>query len=90
MNLSEVITERHSTVMAEAWLQCDQFNRKHPVGTKVQYRSLLDRATQWDVKETRTRSQAWALPSGEPVVMIDGKSGSVSLNHIEAKLEELR
>lgn len=84
MNSSEATVDRHSAVMAEAWLQCDQFNKQNPIGTKVKYKSLLDHATQWDIKETKTRSEAWALPNGQAVVMIEGKGGGVSLDHIEA------
>jgi hypothetical protein len=69
--------------MAKAWSQCDAFNASHPIGTKVRYRSLLEHATQYDIQETKTRSEAWTLPSGDPVVMIDGKAGGVSLDHIE-------
>ncbi len=75
---------RHSNVMAKAWAQCEEFNAINPVGTKVRYRSLREEATQYDIKETTTRSEAWTLPSGEPVVMIEGKAGGVSLYHVEA------
>lgn len=75
---------RHSNVMAKAWAQCEEFNAIHPVGTKVQYRSLRDEATHYDIKETVIRSEAWTLPSGDAVVMIEGKAGGVSLDHLEA------
>jgi len=78
MDSPEVITERHSAVMAEVWLKCDKFNKNCPVGTSVCYIGDEQR------KETKTRSEAWALPSGDAVVMIDGKSSGVSLDHIVA------
>lgn len=31
---------------------------------------------------TRTRSSAWVLPSGDPVVQVDGHAGGISLTHI--------
>lgn len=74
---------RHSAAMVEAWIKCDKFNAQYPIGTKVSYKSLLEHATEWDIKATQTRSVAWALPSGEPVVMIVGKPGGVSLDHVE-------
>ena len=76
-------SERHSKKMSKAWSRCELFNSQYPVGTKVRYRSLLDQESQYDIKETVTRSEAWAMPSGEPVVMIDKKAGGVSLDHIE-------
>lgn len=76
-------TLEYSAVMAAAWQRCREFNEKAPIGTKVRYRSLLDLETSYDIKETTTRSAAWALPSGAAVVMIVGKTGGISLDHIE-------
>lgn len=33
--------------------------------------------------ETRTRSVAWTLGCGEPVVMVDGYPGGIALTHID-------
>lgn len=33
--------------------------------------------------ETRTRSQAWALGHGTPVVLVDGYSGGICLTHVD-------
>jgi hypothetical protein len=76
------MVKKHSEILAEAWAKCARFNADHQVGTKVKYRSLLDTETKYDL-ETVTRSEAWALPGGEAVVMIVGKSGGVSLDHIQ-------
>ena len=38
--------------------------------------------------KTHTRSNAWDLGCGEPVVMVDGKSGGYSLKRIEAREPE--
>ena len=59
----------------EAW------NRENPPGTRVRY---------WcgpcvgpgDI--SRTRSVAWELGDGRPVVLVEGKSGGVALTHVEA------
>jgi hypothetical protein len=72
----------HARTLAKAWERCAAFNEAHPVGTKVKYRSLLDHETKYDL-ETVTRSQAWALNNGEPVVMLKDKAGGVSLDHVE-------
>ena len=74
---------RHSKKMANAWATCESFNSQYPVGTKVRYRSLLDQPSQYDIKESVTRSEAWAMPCGEAVVMIQGKAGGISLKHVE-------
>lgn len=82
-NSTQAKSKRHDQVMSEAWERCRQFNDLNAIGTRVRYRSLLDTATRYDIHETETRSEAWALPGGEAVVLIKGKSGGVSLDHIE-------
>ena len=32
---------------------------------------------------TETRSEAWVLPSGDAVVLVNGKSGGVAISHVE-------
>lgn len=56
---------------AEAW------NAGCPVGTEVEYRASWRQAEPTLV--TRTRSEAWTLPHGEPVVLIEGRAGGVAL-----------
>lgn len=56
------------------------WNHKNPVGTLVKYSSVIGVETQWDVVG-KTRSEAWQV-CGEAVVMIEGKSGGVSLRHL--------
>lgn len=55
----------------------EQWNERYPVGTPVEYRAA------WGVHEptltTRTRSEAWTLPHGEPTVKIEGRAGGVAL-----------
>lgn len=46
----------------------------YPSGTKVTV--TLDDGSEW---QTRTRSEAWALGSGAPVVLLEGKTGGYSL-----------
>ena len=55
------------------------FNAQHPVGTSVTaYPGTLDgRAV-----HGFTRTPAWVLPSGDPVVSITGASGGIALSHI--------
>jgi hypothetical protein len=65
--------ERHSKKMADAWAKCEQFNTVHPVGTKVRYRST----------ETRTKSEAWAMPDGLPRVGLEGMTSEVLLAEVE-------
>lgn len=55
------------------------FNERVPVGTAVRYFPIRGHFAHL---ETRTRSVAWELGSGAPVVMIDGKSGGVAIEHL--------
>jgi len=54
----------------------DLFNARYPIGTPVFYRSV------WGESKgvrTKTRSKAWLLGHGEPVVLVEGISGGVCL-----------
>lgn len=57
---------------AEAW------NQAHKPGMPV--RVTLDDGRVW---YTRTRSEAWELGHGQPVVMLYGKSGGYDLARVE-------
>lgn len=58
---------------AKAW------NQKYPVGTAVRVTNDFG-----DILETKTRSVAWALPSGTAVVMVEGISGGYMLERVKA------
>lgn len=71
-------------------LTAAQFNTRFPVGTPVIAYPLLRpenaKRSEADMVrrlETRTRSVAWELGHGEPVVAVDGYSGGISLEHID-------
>lgn len=57
-----------------------QFNKHVPVGTPVRYYPIIGGA---EFIETRTRSEAWNLGHGEPVVKVTGTTGGVVLEAIE-------
>jgi hypothetical protein len=50
-------------------LTAEAFNQQHEVGTAFRYYPVAGCA---DFTETRTRSEAWTLGGGEPVVLIEG------------------
>ena len=54
------------------------WNDVHKVGTRV--RVTLDSGEHWF---TRTRSEAWLLGHGQPVVMLEGKAGGYDLARVE-------
>lgn len=56
------------------------WNRGCPVGTPVRYRPVAGAP---ETVDTATRSEAWLLGSGEPVVMVNGRSGGVAISHLE-------
>lgn len=59
--------------------QADRFNGLVAIGSQVVYRPVLGEAK---VIRTTTRSTAWVLGGGEPVVMVEGIAGGVSILHI--------
>ncbi len=74
-------------------LTADQFNARYPIGTAViAYPGVRPKdpaAAVFGVPrlETRTRSIAWNLGHGEPVVAVDGYAGGISLGHIDLNPE---
>lgn len=56
------------------------WNEKHPAGTRVKYFPI---AGEPEFDMTQTRSEAWILGHGEPVVKINGCTGGVALSHLE-------
>ena len=70
--LAYVMAERE----AAAW------NAKHPVGTPVIVTPYRGCSADLLVKTT-TRSSAWAMPSGEASVMVEGKSGGYGLSFVK-------
>ena len=55
-----------------------QWNEAHEVGVRVCV--TLDDGGTW---YTNTRSEAWTLGHGQPVVMLVGKSGGYDLSRVE-------
>jgi len=63
--------------IAKLVAECDNFNRRNPVGTPV--------AVQKDngsIVETKTRSQAYVMSEHTPVVFVDGISGCYALSRV--------
>lgn len=76
-------------------LTAAQFNAAHPIGTPViaypgvrpEYAATIG-MTDYPCLQTRTRSEAWNLGHGEPVVMVEGYAGGISLEHIDINQEQ--
>lgn len=73
---------------AKGQKQADDWNAKYPVGTAViAYPSCRPEYNAADAARTRlvttTRSTAWALGHGEPIVSVHGYAGGISLEHID-------
>ena len=58
-------------------ITADEWNRLHKVGAGVLVK--LDDGRLW---HTKTRSKAWNLGHGQPVVMLEGKSGGYDLSRV--------
>lgn len=56
------------------------FNKKHPSGTAVHFWPGIRVA---EPQTSRTRGEAWALPSVDAVVRVEGRAGGIALSHIE-------
>ena len=57
-----------------------EWNNTYPVGQSI---ALTE--DDGSLTYTQTRSHAWDLGSGEPVVMVTGRTGGYSLKRIEAR-----
>lgn len=53
----------------------DQWNEQHPIGTDVTFSDALT-----DPEKSKTRSAAWLMGGHTAVVLIEGRSGCVSLD----------
>ena len=65
--------------MMAAQKMVDRFNARFQVGTLFHYFPIISLAT---FAPCRTRSPAWVLDCGEPVVRLAGRPGYVSLHHL--------
>jgi len=66
----------------------DDFNSLYPIGTRViAYPSCRPEYNEADAAQTRlvttTRTPAWALGHGEPVVSVHGYAGGITLEHVD-------
>lgn len=59
------------------------WNAAYPVGTAVRYWPIYPPINGVPPEDTRTRSEAWTLGDGSVVVLVAGKTGGVSLSHVE-------
>ncbi|NEB42343.1 hypothetical protein [Streptomyces sp. SID14515] len=68
--------------------QADDFNALHPVGTPVMAYPLTrpgENASFFEELDTVTRTPAWILGHGEPVVSVEGYAGGICLSHVDVK-----
>lgn len=61
-------------------MNADEFNSRFPVGTPV---VAYPGARNGKGLITRTRTPAWELGHGEPVVSVDGHAGGIALTHVD-------
>ena len=61
-------------------LQVDIWNDLHPVGTPV---LAYPETRAQQARRTRTRSKAWEVQRGLPVVHVDGLTGAIHLDAID-------
>ncbi len=61
-------------------LTAAEWNERYPVGTPVRYHSIIGDP---EFVASKTRSEAWNLGHGAPVVKIEGIHGGVLLEAID-------
>lgn len=59
-----------------------EWNERHPVGSLV---LAWPGTRDAEPLVTQTRSVAWALGDGHPVVAVEGRAGGISLGHVEPR-----
>lgn len=69
----------------KAALTAAEFNELYPVGTRVRFYPLRGEP---QFEESRTRSVAWALGHGDVVVLIEGRTGGVSIEPYHLRIME--
>ncbi|MFI6443794.1 hypothetical protein [Kitasatospora sp. NPDC050543] len=72
--------------MTQPDLTAEQWNDRYPPGTPViAYPGVRPEfgLAEYPRLETRTRSRAWNLGHGEPVVAVDGHAGGIALTHVD-------
>lgn len=68
---------RYSYRMAEAWQNCDRFNRQYPPGNRMTL-SYPEEPS----KTVTLVGEAYALPNGNPVVQIKEQVYPVAINQL--------
>ena len=61
-------------------MTASEWNDKHPVGTPVLFWPGLRQGSGF---QSRTRSAAWEMGDGTPVVKVVSRSGGIALTHVE-------
>lgn len=78
---------RREALKAKGQAVADAWNAKYPVGTPVlAYPGVRPEHPARDMcttLNTKTRSAAWPLGHGEPVVLVEGYSGGIVLEHVD-------
>ena len=62
-------------------MKASEWNAQYPIGTEVLYFPVLKPGVK-DSVHTKTRSEAWELGGGHPVVALDGFTGGKSVDHL--------
>lgn len=71
--------------MRKNLMTVQDWNDMYTPGTPVRYWPIrgLD-----DHKDTKTRSEAWTLPHGAGIVLLEGISGGVDIEHCRALVRQ--
>jgi hypothetical protein len=75
-------TYRQALAFVRAEREAAWWNARHPVGAPVVVTPYRGCSADLLVN-TRTRSAAWAMPSGHASVMVEGKAGGYGLSFVK-------
>jgi hypothetical protein len=75
-----VVEKAKAALEDRAHRQAEKWNAVHPIGTPVLFwpGSRDDHG-----RQSVTRTPAWVLASGAPVVMVEGYTGGIALTHVD-------
>lgn len=83
---------RLEAAKAKGQQQADEFNRRYPVGTPVMAYPLTrpgENPHFFKQLNTVTRTPAWILGHGAPVVSVTGYAGGIALTHVDPITNEV-
>lgn len=78
-------TDGSYSVQPASEMTAARWNYLHPVGTQVVAYPCTRYCPEHPGLETATRTPAWELGHGQPVVSVEGRTGGIALTHVDLR-----